>query len=91
MLGHVLRSDNCTPAYQSFMFAAFGCNDLKGRKGRHRTNLFDIIVKDLNRRNIYIKNEDDFMNLVCLAQDRLKWKGLFSLRHIGQRSLRKRR
>ena len=45
MLGHVLRSDNTTPAYQSFLFAAFGCKNFKGRVGRHRTNLFDIIVK----------------------------------------------
>ena len=45
MLGHVLRSDNSTPAYQSFLFATFGCKGLKGRLGRHRTNLYDIIVK----------------------------------------------
>ena len=92
MLGHVLRSDNSTPAYQSFLFAAFGCNNIKGRKGRHRTNLFDIIVKkDLHKRQIYLNNEDDFMNLVFLAQDRVKWKSIFSLRHIEQRSLRKRK
>ena len=91
MLGHVLRSDNCTPAYQAFLFAALGCEDLKGRAGRHRTNLFDIIVKkDLYKRNIYLKSEDDFTNLVIKAQDRLGWKSLFTLRHIGRRSLRKR-
>ena len=38
MLGHVLRSDNSTPAYQSFLFAAFGCSSMKGRRGRHRSN-----------------------------------------------------
>jgi len=93
MLGHVLRSDNSTPAYQSFLFAAFGCKEFKGRRGRHRTNLFDIIVKkDLFKRNIPLKDENDFTNLVILAQDRLGWKSLFtsSLRHIGQRSLRQR-
>ena len=40
---------------------------------------------------VYLNNEDDFMNLVCLAQDRLEWKSLFSLRHIRQRSLIKRK
>ena len=94
MLGHVLRSDNSTPAYQSFYFAVFGCCIYKGRLGRHRTNLYDIIVKkDLFKRNIHLKTEDDFSNLVDLAKDRLKWKSLFTskLGHIGQRSLRQRR
>ncbi|XP_063677021.1 uncharacterized protein LOC134813262 [Bolinopsis microptera] len=31
MLGHVLRSDNDTPAYQSLLFATLGCQTLKGR------------------------------------------------------------
>ena len=47
MLGHVLRSDNDTPAYQSLLFATLGCQTLKGRVGRHRTNLYDIIEKYL--------------------------------------------
>ena len=90
MLGHVLRSDNNTPAYQSFLFAAFGCNGLKGRIGKHRTNLYDIIVKKyLFKRNIYLKNLDDFNNLVILAKDRLEWKSLFNLRRIGRKSQRK--
>ena len=90
MLGHVLRSDNNTPAYQSFLFAAFGCNGLKGRIGKHRTNLYDIIVKkDLFKRNIYLKNLDDFNNLVILAKDRLEWKSLFNLRRIVRKSQRK--
>ena len=90
MLGHVLRSENSTPAYQSFLFAAFGSNELKGRVGKHRTNLFDQIVKkDLFKRNIYLKNMDDFINLVILAKNRVEWKSLFNLRHIGRKSQRK--
>ena len=58
--------------------------------GRHRTNLYDIIVKkDLLKRNIFLKNEDDFTNLVNLARDRLGWRSLFTSRHIERRSLRK--
>ena len=90
MLGHVLRSDNNTPAYQSFLFAAFGCAGMKGRRGRHRSNLFDLIVKKdlLIKRNIVLNDLDDFYNLVNLAKDRIGWRNLFLVRHIGRRSLR---
>ena len=89
MLGHVLRSDNDTPAYQSFLFAAFGCGNMKGRRGRHRNNLFDLIVKkDLEYRNININNFEDFNNLVNLAKNKSGWTNLFNTRHIGRRSLR---
>ena len=37
-----------------YLFATVGCQILKGRVGRHRTNLYDIIVKkDLFKRQIY--------------------------------------
>ena len=77
MLGHVLRSSNDTPAYQSLYFAVFGCKSMKGRVGRHRTNLFDVILKDLYNRGITLKTEYDFYNLVELAQNRKVWKDLF--------------
>ena len=90
MLGHVLRSDNDTPAYQSFLFAAFGCEEMKGRRGRHRSNLFDIIVKRdlLKIRNIVLNDLDDFYNLVHLAKDKIGWRNLFEMRHIVRRSRR---
>ena len=91
MLGHILRSNNDTPAYQSFLFAAFGCMNLKGRRGRHRSNLYDLIVKrDLNKRHIYLNNESDFENLVNLARDKIGWKALFlTSGHIGRKNQRK--
>ena len=59
--------------------------------------MYDIIVKkDLQllksqvKRHIYLKNEDDFTNLLNLAKDILGWRSLFTLRHIERRSLRKR-
>ncbi|XP_063680063.1 uncharacterized protein LOC134815458 [Bolinopsis microptera] len=89
---HVLRGDNDTPAYQSLLLATLGCQTLKGRVGRHRTNLYDIIVKkDLFKRQIDLKNENDFINLVNLARDRVGWRSLFTLRHIERMSLRKRK
>lgn len=77
MLGHVLRSGNSTPAYQVFRFVALGCKAMKGRVGRHRTNLYDLIIRDLDR-DIYIKCESDFYNLVYLSHDRNKgWRDLY--------------
>ena len=77
MLGHVLRSGNCTPAFQAFRFAITGTGDLKGRVGRHRTNLFDVIMKDLKLRGILVRNEIEFNELIDLAYDRSKWKDMY--------------
>ena len=38
MLGHILRSDEQTPAFLSFKFALN--NKLKSRRGKHQSNLF---------------------------------------------------
>ena len=78
LLGHIMRSDNRTPAYQAFRFAALGSKDIKGRKGRHRTNLFDLILKDLTGKNISLKTENDMNILVDLALDRKGWRELFN-------------
>ena len=74
MLGHILRSDNNTPAYQSFIFATFGSKSFKGHIGRHKTNLYDLILKDLDKRELSIYDNNDFINLVELAQNRQEWK-----------------
>ena len=42
---YVLRSGNCTPVFQAFRFAISGTCDLNGQVGRHRTNLFHVIMK----------------------------------------------
>ena len=77
MLGHVLRSGNCTPAYQALRFAAVGCKNMKGRRGHHRTNSFDIIECDLRLHKLYLQTENDFNNFVDIAQNRKKWVKLF--------------
>ena len=78
MFGHVLRIGNCTPAFQAFRFAVLGCGYLKGRRGRHRTNLFNFIINDLKDRSIYLKGENEFNNLVDIERDRTIWRQLFS-------------
>ena len=78
MLGHVLRSGYGTPAFQSFRFAITGTGHLKGRVGRHRTNLFDFVIKDLGSRGIMVRNDVEFEDLVHIASDRDAWRNLFS-------------
>ena len=77
MFGHVLRSGESTPAYLSFRFACLTCReDYKGRRGAHRTNLFDVLIKDLIKRKM-ISNKvlklSDFDNLVHMAHNRVVW------------------
>ena len=77
MFGHVLRSGESTPAYLSFRFACLTCKeDYKGRRGAHRTNLFDVLIKDLIKRKL-ISNKvlklTDSDNLVHMAHNRVVW------------------
>ena len=49
MLVHILRtrSDEQTPAFLSLKFAL--TNKLKSRRGRHQSNLFKTVLRDLGR------------------------------------------
>ena len=78
MLGYILRSGNGTPAFQSFMFAVTGTSNLKGRRGRHRTNLFDTIINDLKSRGILVRDQNELDNLIDIARDRDMWRELSS-------------
>ena len=84
MLGHVLRSGECTPAYLSFRFACLNSRDAyKGRRGAHRTNLLDIVLKDVFKRNLIssykVVKLDEFNKLVHMAHDRVAWSKLKSV------------
>ena len=80
MLGHVLRSEENTPAQLALHFAVSADATMKGRVGRHQNNLFRILKNDLNRRNILLYCVDDLENLKFLASNRNKWR---SLQHIS--------
>ena len=54
VFGHILRSDECTPASLALIFAVESMNSIKGRLGRHRINLFKLLKNDLKERNIDI-------------------------------------
>ena len=80
MLGHILRSGENTPAYLSLLFAV-NCwcfKEFKGRVGRPYITLFDYIMSDLNKRNIWLNTPKD-LNFIKehFAQNRTLWKKLF--------------
>ena len=76
MLGHVLRSDNNSPAQLALHFAVESQSTKKGRVGRHQSNLLRTIKLDLSSRNIPFVNTDDLYSLRFLASDRAGWKKL---------------
>ena len=91
MLGHILRSPENTPAALALNYAVCGTKELKGRRGRHKTNLLSIIKKDISRipvdrknpnphlhYKLQLKSQSDIDKLRDLAQDRKEWKRLFN-------------
>ena len=82
-MGHVLRSGESTPAYLPFRFACLNSRDeYKGRRGAHRTNLLDIVLKDVFKRKLIssykVVKSDEFNKLVHMAHDRVAWSKLKS-------------
>ena len=77
MYGHVLRSDIKTPAFLSLKFAIN--NTYKSRKGRHQSNLFDILKSDLKVRDIRLESETDLFDLREHALNRKSWWKSFVL------------
>ena len=76
MLGHILRSDDNTPAQLALHFTVNMDNEMVGRIGRHQTNLYRVIKNDLLARNIELHNIDDLYFLKSLAFDRRLWKSM---------------
>jgi hypothetical protein len=90
LFGHILRMPENSPAALSLYFAVAGCQDLKGRRGRHRMNLLNILGSDINRipidrssTNIHrhtklkLKTDHDISTLRELAHNRREWENLF--------------
>jgi len=76
MLGHILRSDEMTPALVSLRFAL--SNDLRGRRGRHQCNLLELIKADLSDRDFRLKTLSDLETLRVIAFDRTQWRSWFN-------------
>ena len=77
MLGHVLRSNVDTPAFMSLKFAIYMSENYVGRLGCHQFNLFNVIKRDLEMRNIYLNNFNDLMYLQNFAFNRSDWRTKF--------------
>ena len=77
MLGHVLRSPENSPAHSALCFTVDSMNNMKGRLGRHRISLFQIIQKDVEMRNLNLNNYYDILNLRQLAYDRTVWRNMY--------------
>ena len=70
MLGHVLRSDESSPAHASLCFAVDSMGILSGRIGRHRINLFKVLQNDLKQRSIPLTRYED------IAHNREQWRNM---------------
>jgi hypothetical protein len=76
MLGHVLRSGKETPAFLSFKFAFEKSMSLRGRKGRPRSNLFDLTINDLKIRSFIVDEDRSLAYVMHKAMDRKLWRQL---------------
>ena len=71
MLGHILGSDNNSPAQLALHFAVESRSTIRCRVERHQSNLSKTIFTDLGDRNIKLANTEDLRNF---AFDRKKWR-----------------
>jgi len=78
MLGHVLRGPTDGPAFSSLIFA-INTLDLPGRRGRPQTNLFTLLKRDLNDRNLYLNNIYDLFYIRTIALNKSTWKSFENL------------
>ena len=76
MFGHILRSDENTPAQLALHFAVNADATMKGRVGRHQNNLYRMLKNDLKNRVFLLNCTDDLEDLKVLASDRIKWRSL---------------
>ena len=77
MFGHILRSDENTPAHQALSFAVQTNDVFMGRVGRPRCNLFSLLKNDLGKRNLFINDFNELNDVRDLARHRTCWRNLF--------------
>ena len=78
LLGHILRMDDNCPAVLLLRFAVESTNNLRGRRGRPRTNLYSFIQADLKQHNLRLNSTEDLTELRTIASKRAKWRNMFS-------------
>jgi hypothetical protein len=77
MMGHVLRSDDNTPAMLSLKFVLNSSGEFKGRVGRPNTNLYTMLVDDLKYRNLELRDLNELNEIRDIASCRKCWKLLY--------------
>ena len=77
MFGHILRSDNNTPANVSLSFAINMNNNKKGRLGFPRHSLLSLLMKDLEDRNLVMNTLEELNKIKDIARCRQCWRNLF--------------
>ena len=84
MVGKIFRQPELNPSHSAFIFAHNKINskDLKGRKGRHRQNLYDLVIKDLTSVNLDVESAKE------AAKDSEEWENLKENKKPTQKSER---
>ena len=79
MLGHILRSSEQTPASLLLQYAVEGVKIHKGRVGRLRLNLLNIIKEDLTAIHLQLSNSDQLKDLWTIVADCKRWREPFGI------------
>ena len=78
MLGHILSSDERSPAQVALCFVIQQCEENVGRLGCHRRNLLHHLRVDLKKRlNILLETYDDVIHLRELVSHRKYWSNIY--------------
>ena len=75
MIGKILRQDELHPGLSALKFAhkIIKSTKVRGRKGRHRINLYDTIKMDIKNAGLNFETSDDMARAIELAKDEKKW------------------
>ena len=74
MLGHILRLPEDSPGQCALHFAVVESQQYQARRGRHCTNLLDVLRSDLQTASIHLKTSEDYRKVKEIAQDKHKWR-----------------
>ena len=82
MFGHILRCSENTPAQLALFFAVESEEDglFRGRWGRPRFNLFNVLMSDIGKRNLSIDTVDQLYEIRDIAECKRCWSNLYGYR-----------
>ena len=78
--GKILRMPEDSPPQQALIFAIIGSKKLKSRRGRHQTNLYETLKKEVeNNLNIKLDTENQLSIIKEKAKDVKIWNELYDV------------